>query len=78
MAQKAGLMGTKDRFAEEKITKPWAKFNSYWDEKSIDTQWNRNVERTFSQSFKSPVESKATKANKLRAPFIGPPSSWKF
>jgi hypothetical protein len=39
MAQKAGLMATKDIFAEEKRTDPTKKNNCYWDEKSIDIQW---------------------------------------
>merc|ERR1712156_1367507 len=45
MAQKAGLMDSKDKFKMEKVTKPWAKYNSYWDEKSIDAQWHEFIKR---------------------------------
>ena len=52
MAQKAGLMGSKDKFKTEKKTVPWAKYNSYWDEKTIDVQWNEKKRKEKIRSFK--------------------------
>jgi hypothetical protein len=51
MAQKAGLMPNKDKFAEEKKTDPTKRLNCYWDEKSIDVQWNERTKRTRRQTF---------------------------
>lgn len=45
MAQKANLMGSKDKFAHEKVSKPWATLNSYWDESTIDVQWSERQKR---------------------------------
>ena len=45
MAQKANLMGSKDKFAHEKVSKPWATLNSYWDESTIDIQWSERQRR---------------------------------
>ena len=45
MAQKANLMGSKDKFAHEKVSKPWAALNSYWDESTIDVQWFQREKR---------------------------------
>lgn len=53
MAQKAGLMGSKDKFAMEKTTKPWAKNNCYWDEKTIDTQWLNLQNKKKRSKFRS-------------------------
>jgi hypothetical protein len=46
MAQKAGLMPTKDKFSEEKQKDPTKKLNCYWDEKTIDIQWNERQKRS--------------------------------
>ena len=51
MAQKAGLMLTKDKFAEEKMKVPMKKLNCYWDEKSIDIQWTQRERRQKANSF---------------------------
>ena len=40
------------RFAMEKTTKPWAKYNSYWDEKTIDVQWHEMKRKKKIQKFK--------------------------
>ena len=32
-------------------SKPWARMNSYWDDKSPDLQWNKNQERNHRKSF---------------------------
>ena len=40
------------RFKAEKVTKPWAKYNSYWDEKTIDVQWHQYVKKRKIESFK--------------------------
>lgn len=42
------------RFKEEKTstTKPWAKYNSYWDEKTIDIQWLDKERKKKIRSFK--------------------------
>jgi small subunit ribosomal protein S18 len=51
MAQKAGIMGLKDKFMHEKVSKPWAKFNTYWDEKTIDIQWHNHEKKKNKWKF---------------------------
>ena len=53
MSQRAGLMPGKEFYASEVRQTKWGSQNSYWDESSIDKQWNRNQERTKKQEFKS-------------------------
>ena len=47
MAQKAGLMPNKDFFAEEKTADPTKKYNTYWDETSIDVQWLQRQKKSY-------------------------------
>lgn len=54
MAQKAGLMPhEQDIYWDRKQERPWERLNSYWDEKTIDTQWLENEKRSKARSFKS-------------------------
>ena len=46
-------MPGKEFYASEVRQTKWGSQNSYWDESSIDKQWNRNQERTKKQEFKS-------------------------
>ena len=54
MAQKAGLMPGRDKFATEKEKDPTKRLNSYWDEKSIDVQWSERMRRTRKKTFEDP------------------------
>ncbi len=51
MAQKSGLMPTKDKFAEEKKKEYAKRLNCYWDENSIDIQWNERTKRKERNEF---------------------------
>merc|ERR550519_2165573 len=42
MAQRAGLMPGKEFYCSEIRQTKWGSQNCYWDEKTIDIQWNRN------------------------------------
>jgi hypothetical protein len=53
MAQKAGLMPQKDKFATEKAKEPMKRLNSYWDEKTIDIQWNERLKKARAKSFEN-------------------------
>ena len=53
MSAKAGLLPLNlDQFREEKTKSPWAKFNSYWDESTIDIQWLEKKRKDKLKSFK--------------------------
>ena len=52
MAQKAGLFPNKDVYHKEKLEKPWAKFNTYWDEKTIDIQHHEILKKSRLKSYK--------------------------
>jgi hypothetical protein len=51
MAQKSGLMPTKDKFAAEKKNILAKRLNCYWDEKTIDIQWNERTKRSQRRDF---------------------------
>jgi len=51
MAQRAGLMPGKEFYASHVRSTKWGSQNCYWDEKTIDIQWNRNSERGETKTF---------------------------
>eukprot|EP00088_Acartia_fossae_P060937 TRINITY_DN73075_c0_g1_i1.p1 TRINITY_DN73075_c0_g1~~TRINITY_DN73075_c0_g1_i1.p1 ORF type:complete len:185 (-),score=6.84 TRINITY_DN73075_c0_g1_i1:124-678(-) len=42
MAQRSGLMPGKEFYCKDYRQTKWGSQNCYWDEKTIDIQWNRN------------------------------------
>ena len=42
MCQRAGLMPGKEFYCEEYRQTKWGSQNCYWDEQTIDVQWNNN------------------------------------
>jgi len=53
MAQRAGLMPGKEFYAADVRKTPWGSQNCYWDEKSIDVQWNKNQAKSKQMEFKT-------------------------
>lgn len=53
MAQRAGLMPGKEFYATEVRQTPWGAQNCYWDEKSIDIQWQSNLKKQKRKEFKT-------------------------
>merc|ERR1712013_972948 len=53
MAQRAGLMPGKDFYAADIRKTSWGSKNCYWDEKSIDIQWNSNEKAAKRREFRT-------------------------
>ena len=51
MAQRAGLMPGKDFYCEEWKETKWGGRNTYWDEKTIDIQWQKNARMRKKEEF---------------------------
>jgi len=53
MAQRAGLMPGKEFYAADVRKTSWGSKNCYWDEKSIDIQWNSNEKAAKRREFRT-------------------------
>jgi ribosomal protein S18 len=53
MAQRAGLMPGREFYAKEVRKTKWGSQNCYWDEKSIDIQWNNARRKDKMREFRS-------------------------
>eukprot|EP00092_Neocalanus_flemingeri_P067770 GFUD01082762.1.p1 GENE.GFUD01082762.1~~GFUD01082762.1.p1 ORF type:complete len:186 (+),score=56.00 GFUD01082762.1:48-605(+) len=53
MCQRAGLMPGKDFYCQDVRKTKWGSQNCYWDEDTIDTQWNLNRRKKKIQEFTS-------------------------
>ena len=51
MCQRAGLMPGKEFYCEEYRQTKWGRQNCYWDENTIDVQWNNNKLRQKRKEF---------------------------
>jgi len=51
MAQRAGLMPGKEFYCGEWKATKWGDRNCYWDEKTIDIQWEKNARKRKQQQF---------------------------
>ena len=53
MCQRAGLMPGKEFYCQEIRKTKWGSQNCYWDEKTIDIQWNMNRKNAQIKEFKN-------------------------
>lgn len=53
MSQRAGLMPGKEFYCQDYRKTKWGRHNCYWDEKTIDIQWNWNSTGRKIKEYKS-------------------------
>jgi len=53
MSQRAGLMPGKEFYCSEYRNTKWGSQNCYWDENTIDVQWNWNKNKSKYKEFKT-------------------------